>query len=215
MKNLKNFFSILAIVVLSIITVHYSTINQANAQCPPEPDCFSDIFTPGTPIVIMNGACTTTVNWCWRFACSTYNDFVVTSIVKTGTCPGPLTDAQVQEEALKQAILLNPWGTSGEVPPCPEQSRVTWRLGKLACVAEYQSIENGFIIQWPCEPQSRCWERYTSCYEIDPTTGVKKINLTYLGSSFPAIPCWQTSAPSSLPLPFPVVLIQDCHSICQ
>lgn len=214
MKTFQRYFSILVVLLISIVSINQMTLNQASAQCPPEPDCFADLFAPGPPIVINDGGCIVTINWCWRIACGVWNDFVITSITRTGSgCPGPSTDAQLQEEALKKVIdSLNPWGTI--VPPCPQQSSVTWRLGKLACVAEYRSDEFGFTIKWPCEPQSRCWERYTSCYQINPISGKREIILTYLGSSFPAIPCSQTSAPAVLPFPFPLVMIKDCHSIC-
>lgn len=211
MKNLKNFFSILALVVLSVITVHNSTINQANAQCPTPPDCLSDPFVPGPPIVINDGPCTITITWCWRVACGMYNDMVVTSITYSGICPGALNPSQVQEEALKEAVLQNPWGAN--VPPCPQQSQVNWRLGKLACVAEYEIIgSGGWTLLWPCQPESRCWERYTTCFTINPTTNKKVINITYVGKSFAAIPCEQTHTPSELP--FSVILRQGCHEIC-
>jgi len=210
MKNLKNLFIIAVAVIISIITVHNSTISQANAQCPVPPDCPLDPFVPGTPIVIMNGTCTTTVNWCWRFACGMYNDFVVTSIITSGICPGPMTAAQIQEAAFREAILQNPWGLF--IPPCPQQSQSTWRLGKAACVAEYEIIGSGTTLLWPCKPHSRCWEVYSHCYAINPINGEITIQLTLI-SSLPSIPCSQTE-PSDEEIPFEVILRSNCYNIC-
>lgn len=211
MKTFQRYFSIFVVLLISIVSINQITLNQASAQCPsPPPDCLMDPFVAGPPIVINDGACTITITWCWRIACGIWHDMVITSITYSGICPGALSPAQVQDEALKEAIRQNPWGAS--IPPCPQQSQITWRLGKLACVAEYEIIgSGGWILLWPCEPQSRCWEMFTSCYTIGPN-GNHVIHITKVGDSFPAIPCSQTSTPENLP--FSVILRRDCYDIC-
>lgn len=210
MKNIRFFFSCLAVAIISIIIVHNSTVSQVSAQCPPPPDCFSDLFVPGPPIVIVDGGCTITVTWCWRIACGIWNDFVITSITSSGICPGALTSLQIQEEALKEAIKQNPWGAT--IPPCPQQSQVTWRLSKLACVAEYEIIgSGGMTLLWPCEPVSYCWEMLTSCYEFNPINGNRTIKITIV-SSFSTIPCSQTAPSQSIP--FEVILRSNCYETC-
>lgn len=210
MKNLRFFFSSLAVAIISIIIVHNSTISQVSAQCPPPPDCFSDLFVPGPPIVIVDGGCTITVTWCWRIACGILYDGVITSITYSGICPGTLSPSQIQEEAIREIARINPWGVV--IPPCPQQSEIIWRVGKLACVAEYEIIgSGGWILLWPCEPQSRCWETYTACYVINPINGNRVIQITK-SNSFPSIPCSQTAPSQSIP--FEVILRSNCYEIC-
>ncbi len=211
MKTFQRYFSILVVLLISMVSINQMTLNQASAQCPVPPDCPGDPFVAGPPIVINDGPCTITITWCWRIACGVWHDMVITSITYSGICPGLLTPSQVQEQALKEAIRQNPWGAV--IPPCPQQSQVTWRLGKLACVAEYEIIgSGGMTLLWPCQPESRCWERFTTCYTINPTNGNLVYHITYIGNSFAAIPCDQTQTPSDLP--FSVILRQDCHDIC-
>ncbi len=184
---------------------------KSKAQCPTPPDCPNDPFIPGTPYVeVLSPTCTVTVNWCWRIACGTWNDLVITSIRLDGDCTDILPYLSFyQDQAIEAIFLQNPWGAA--IPPCPAQSSAFWRLGKIGC-GIFILVQQDIMTLQPCEPVSRCWERVTVCYRTSPINGLPyDVSTTNVGTPFPSIPCSQTSPPPANG----GIYYGTCQNICE